>query len=61
MAETVGRRVPSQSLGPSPSMSSIIHSGLGVGGGPVCTREPLHRACGEYKAFSIPLGMAVGD
>lgn len=27
MAEAVGRRVPSQTLGPSPSMPSIIHSG----------------------------------
>lgn len=27
MAETVGRRVPSQTLGPSPPIPSIIHSG----------------------------------
>lgn len=27
MAEAVGRRVPSQTLGPSPPIPSIIHSG----------------------------------
>lgn len=59
MAEAEGR---SQTLGPSPPMSSIIH-----GGDPAVLevawlyqRTPPQSLWGD-KAFSIPLGMAAGD